>query len=80
MLTNTLKKIRNDHHITQLDLADAVLTTRQTIHAIESGKSAPSLELALRLGQFFHLAVEDIFLLKLPKKTGGEDLEPFSLF
>jgi len=69
MLNNDLKEIRRKNKISQQELADAILTTRQTIYAIENGKSVPSLELALKIASFFNLSVERIFQLKGQQKT-----------
>jgi putative transcriptional regulator len=62
---NNLKVLRfNKNQITQDELAKQVNVTRQTIHAIETGKFNPSVKLALLLADFFHCQVEDIFTLK----------------
>ncbi len=45
-------------------LADALGVSRQTIIAIESGRYAPSLDLALRIAKYFKQPVETIFTLK----------------
>lgn len=50
--------------LTQLDLADAVGVTRQTILSIEKGKYSPSVGLALRLAQVLGASVEDLFELE----------------
>jgi putative transcriptional regulator len=61
-LTNNLRRLRFDHgEMTQQSLADRVGVTRQTIIALESGKYAPSLMLALRIARVFRLNVEDVF-------------------
>ncbi|MHA3914429.1 helix-turn-helix transcriptional regulator [Halovulum sp. GXIMD14793] len=49
---------------TQQSLADALGVSRQTIIAIESGRYAPSLDLALRIARHFKLSVEDVFSLQ----------------
>jgi putative transcriptional regulator len=38
--------------------------SRQTINAIETGKYDPSLELALKLAEYFDTSVEEIFGLE----------------
>lgn len=48
---------------TQQSLADTLEVSRQTIIAIESGRYAPSLDLALRLARHFSLSVEEVFTL-----------------
>jgi len=49
--------------LTQQQLADAVQVSRQAIHAIERGKSEPSVTLALRLARLFQLPVGELFFL-----------------
>jgi putative transcriptional regulator len=61
-LTNNLRRLRFDKgEMTQQSLADRVGVTRQTIIALESGKYAPSLMLALRIARVFGVNVEDVF-------------------
>jgi putative transcriptional regulator len=63
-LTNQLRRLRFEHHeMTQELLAQRVGVTRQTIIAIESGKYAPSLPLAMRLARVFDRTVEEVFSL-----------------
>lgn len=63
-LTNTIRRLRFDAgEMTQQDLADKVSVTRQTIIAIEQGKYAPSLPLAMRIARTFGKSVEDVFQL-----------------
>ena len=54
---------RAEMRMTQLQLADAIGVSRQTINAIESGKFVPSTVLALKMAQVFDKPVEDIFML-----------------
>jgi putative transcriptional regulator len=61
-ITNHVRRLRFEHgEMTQQQLADKVGATRQTILAIESGKYAPSLELAFRIARVFGTGVEDVF-------------------
>jgi len=61
-LTNNLRRLRFDKgEMTQQSLADRVGVTRQTIIALESGKYAPSLMLALRIARVFSVNVEEVF-------------------
>ncbi len=63
-VTNHLRRLRFEHgEMTQQALGDQLGVTRQTIIAIERGKYAPSLALALRLARTFELSVEEIFAL-----------------
>jgi putative transcriptional regulator len=63
MVRNRIKVLRAEQDLTQQQLAEAVGVIRQTIIAIEQGKYQPSVVLALRMAQFFHVKVEDIFTL-----------------
>jgi putative transcriptional regulator len=59
---NHLRRLRFEHgEMSQDALARAVGITRQTVIAIEGGRYAPSLELAMRLAQVFHRGVDDVF-------------------
>jgi putative transcriptional regulator len=50
--------------MTQEALARSVGVTRQTIIALETGRYAPSLELAMRLAAVFGCRVDDLFFWK----------------
>ena len=61
-ITNQIRRLRFDNgEMTQQQLADRVGVTRQTIIAIESGKYAPSLPLAIKIARTFGKPIEDIF-------------------
>lgn len=63
-----LRRLRFEHgELSQEALARRVGVTRQTIIAIEGGRYAPSLELAMRLARSFGLGVDDVFFW-----TGGD--------
>jgi putative transcriptional regulator len=63
VLTNHIRRLRFEHgEMTQQELAKLAGCTRQTIHAIEASKYAPSLELAFRIARVFGLGVEDVFI------------------
>ena len=63
-LKNFVKMHRARLDITQEQLAEAVGVSRQTIHAIERGKTEPSLGLALKLAKLFELKVDELFRLE----------------
>lgn len=60
-MKNTINVERARKKLSQKDLADAVGTTRQTIHSVETEKSEPRLGLALRIARFFGLKIHDIW-------------------
>ena len=53
--------MRAEHGLSQQELAESLGVSRQTINAIEQGKYAPSLPLALAIGKKFGTPVEQIF-------------------
>ena len=59
---NHLRRLRFEHgEMSQDALARRVGITRQTIVAIEGGRYAPSLELAMRLALVFERGVDAVF-------------------
>lgn len=63
-IRNQVKKFRKNRDITQAQLAKELDVSRQTINAIETGKYDPSLELALKIAEFFNTEIENIFRLE----------------
>ena len=60
-----LQFLRKMHHqMTQEELAEKLGVTRQTIIAIENDKYDPTLELAMKISEFFGVCVNDIFQLR----------------
>jgi len=60
---NHIKETRLKKGITQVQMAEDLQITRQTINAIEKDKYNPSLELALKLAQYFNVPFEQLFYL-----------------
>lgn len=60
---NHIKEIRLKKGITQVQMAEDLQITRQTINAIEKNKYNPSLELALKLVKYFDVPIEQLFYL-----------------
>ena len=66
-LGNHLRRFRFDRGgLSQEALARAVGITRQTVIAIEAGRYAPSLELAMRLAWALDCGVEELFFWQQP--------------
>ena len=63
-MKNSIKVERAKKNITQAELADLVNVSRQTINAMELGKYAPSVLLALKLARIFETEVGLIFQLE----------------
>lgn len=64
MMTNSIRVERARNRITQAELAKHIQVSRQTIHAIETGKFVPSTVIALKIAKFFKVKLEDIFQLE----------------
>jgi putative transcriptional regulator len=62
MLKNRLKVLRAKRNWSQLDLAQNLEVSRQSVNAIETGKYDPSLPLAFRIAELFGEPIEEIFL------------------
>jgi len=63
-MKNSLRVLRAGREWSQLDLAEQLGVSRQTINAIETGRYDPSLPLALRIARLFGEPVERIFHLE----------------
>ncbi len=67
MLQNRIKVLRAENNLTQEELARAIGVIRQTIIAMEQNKYQPSVVLALKLANYFNVAVEAVFQLSPSK-------------
>jgi len=64
MKTNLRRFRFNRGELSQQQLADMVMVSRQTIVSIEGGDYAPSVKLALLLAQKLETTVEELFILE----------------
>ena len=60
-MKNDVRERRRERGLSQADLAKALGVSRQTVNSIETGRWVPSLALALALGRFFDVSVEEMF-------------------
>lgn len=63
-MKNRLEELRKDRGVTQSELVDVLMVSRQTISSIENGRYNPSLELAFKIARYFNVHIEDIFLFE----------------
>lgn len=63
-MKNKVKEERLKQEISQTEFADQLSVSRQTIHAIETGKYIPTTTLALKIAKLLNKKVEDIFMLE----------------
>ncbi len=65
-ITNNIRTLRfMNNEMTQLELADKVGVTRQTINAIEAAKYSPSLEVAFKIAAVFNTTLESVFTFEI---------------
>ena len=60
-MQNCLASLRQIERLSQEHLARRLGVSRQSINAIETGRSDPSLALAFRIAELFGLGVEEVF-------------------
>lgn len=61
---NRIAMLRADRSVSRRDLAEAVGVNPQTIGYLERGDYKPSLELAMKIAEYFDVQVELIFSLR----------------
>ena len=61
-MENRIKDLREQRNMTQMDLAQILNVSRQTIISLENGKYNPSLPLAFQISKVFKLTIEEIFI------------------
>ncbi len=61
---NRISLLRAEQRVTRRDLAAALGVHYQTIGYLERGEYNPSLNLALRIAQFFDVPVETVFSIE----------------
>lgn len=63
-MDNRIAQLRRERGLSQVELAQAVEVTRQTIISLESGRYNASLALAHKLARYFGVTIEDIFIFE----------------
>lgn len=70
-----VKELRIKAEMTQQQLADLVHVSTRTIISIEKEQYSPSLMLAYRMAEVFHVTIEDLCCLKENKKLEDKQYE-----
>ena len=66
-LTNRIRELRfKNDEMTQKHLAERVGVSRQSMNAIENGRHAPTVEVAMRIADVFGITVDELFELEYP--------------
>ena len=69
MLSENIKKARNDRHLSQRALADIIGVSQQTVGSWEVGRTSPDNEMLKKLAAFFNVSVD--YLLGRTDELGG---------
>jgi len=70
LIYNRIAMLRAERKISRRELADAIGIHYQTVGYLERGEYNPSLQLALRIADYFGVSIETIFALKPFEKIG----------
>ena len=60
-MKNHLRVLRAERDWSQAELAERLAVSRQTVNAIETGRSDPSLPLAFKIARLFGQLIEQVF-------------------
>ena len=73
-LTNKIRKYRFDNgEMTQKALAERIGISRQTMNAIENCRHAPTVTVAIRIADVFHVSVDQLFDLDYDGKPARRE-------
>ena len=63
-MKSRVRELREQLGLTQKELGERVLVSRQAINAIETGKFDPSIWLAYDLAKLFDISIESLFMFR----------------
>lgn len=63
-MENKIEWYRKKQGLTQVELAELLEVSRQTIGSLENGRYNPSILLAFKIAKIFNVTIEDIFIYK----------------
>ena len=61
-MKNRVRELRKNQKLTQEELAELIVISRQAINAIEKEKFDPSLPTAFKMAKLFKTSIEDLFM------------------
>jgi len=70
---NRISTLRQERGISRKELAEKIGVNFQTVGYLERGEYNPSLDLAFRISEYFHLPIDFIFSTQ-PQKPLSEEL------
>ncbi len=63
-IKNKIAQLRGERGLTQINIAEDLGVSRQTIISLERGKYNPSIQLAHKIAVFFGKAIEEVFIFE----------------
>lgn len=67
MFGDTIKSLRLSHNLSQVQLAEELSVSKQTVSNWENNNILPSIEMLIKISQFFSVSTD--FLLELDKRS-----------
>lgn len=64
-----IKRMREQHGLTQKELAERLDVTEEYIYMIEKGSRSPSTKLAIKMSALFNVTLDEIFFANQSNKT-----------
>lgn len=61
-MKNRIEQIRKEKGLSQVELAEVLEVSRQTISSLENGRYNPSIVLAFKIAKYFDVTIEDVFI------------------
>ena len=61
-MKNHIEAIRKEKGLSQMELANSLEVSRQTISSLENGRYNPSIILAYKIARYFNRNVEEVFV------------------
>lgn len=61
-MENHIEAIRKEKGLSQMELANILEVSRQTISSLENGRYNPSILLAYKIARYFNRNVEEVFV------------------
>ncbi len=68
MLGDRIRYLRTSLHYSQVDLAEALSVTKQSVSNWENGNILPSIDILVKLSDFFHVST-DYLLGRIDERT-----------
>lgn len=60
-IQNGIKNLRHSRGLTQLDIANLIGVTRETVASVETGKQPPSLFLLFRIAYLYNMSLAEFY-------------------